>query len=160
MLSGCINYILHSSISLLVPLSIFIGDPSILDFSRPANDVFAKAMSLKMNQPLSDSVRSLDGSSNDAIATSGSMKSLQIHPIVTSAPPFTESGAPGDVELTQLLKSLLAETKAQAASIKTLTSMSVSLFISASILRLSLHAPDYASIPLSGHPVIHFITQS
>ncbi|KAL5964102.1 Enhancer of mRNA-decapping protein 4 [Taenia solium] len=96
-------------------------DPSILDFSRPVNDVFAKAMSLSMNQPLSDSVRSLDGSSNDVIATSGSLKSLQIHPSVTPAPPPTESGASGDVEVIQLLKSLLSETKAQAASIKTLT---------------------------------------
>ncbi|KAH9282025.1 Enhancer of mRNA-decapping protein 4 [Echinococcus granulosus] len=96
-------------------------DPSILDFSRPANGVFAKAMSLSMNQPLSDSVRSLDGSSNDVIATSESLKSLQIHPIATPTTSSTECGASGDSEVIQLLKSLLAETKAQAASIKTLT---------------------------------------
>ncbi|KAL5105014.1 Enhancer of mRNA-decapping protein 4 [Taenia crassiceps] len=96
-------------------------DPSVLDFSRPVNDVFAKVMSLSMNQPLSDSVRSLDGSSNDLIATSGSLKSLQTHHVVAPALSSTESGASGEVEVIQLLKSLLAETKAQAASIKTLT---------------------------------------
>ncbi|VDM20094.1 unnamed protein product [Hydatigera taeniaeformis] len=85
------------------------------------NDVFVKAMSLSMNQPLSDSVRSLDGSSNDVVAAAGSLKSLQLRTVVTPAPPPTEVGASGDVEIIQLLKSLLAETKAQAASIKTLT---------------------------------------